>query len=365
MFSDLVVNIAILISFTFIWLQLFQTKRLTIHSPLYIKIFDGIIAGILGIILMHYSIQVSDTTILDLRHLPVMIVAFFGGFVPTVISAALISMGRFVISFNYSSIISLIMMFVLAFGASYLSHKVRLSDWKKWSVLLLYSQFVYSLALYIVVADYHSVLDVAVFHIISTGIGGMLLFYFVLYVRKNSELFHQYKEGSQRDHLTGLYNVRSFDLYYNSMISKAIRKDEDCAMCLVDIDHFKQINDSYGHPAGDGVIKQVASLLIESTRDIDIVSRNGGEEFSVLLPGCSIERAEEVAERIRRTVENRTFLLPDFSELKITVSVGVASYEKLVELEDTDDLYEEADRALYKAKQDGRNRVILATEVRV
>jgi diguanylate cyclase len=363
MFSDLVINIAILISFTFIWLQLFQTNRLTIHSPVQIKIYDGIIAGILGNILMYYSIQVGETTILDLRHLPVILVAFYGGVVPTIISAVVISIGRFMIAFNFSSMISLFMMFFIAFGASYISHKVKLSDWKKWTVLLLYSQFVFSLAFYIVVTDYRAVLNFAIFHIISTFLGGTLLFYFVLYVRRNSELFLQYKEGSQRDHLTGLYNVRSFDLHYNSMLAKASNNQEDCAMCLVDIDHFKQINDTYGHIAGDEVIKQVASLLMESTRDVDIVSRNGGEEFSILLPGSSSERAEEIAERIRRTVESSSFVLPDFSKTKITVSVGVAAYEKLEELEDANDLYEEADKALYKAKQDGRNRVILATSV--
>ncbi|WP_456277676.1 GGDEF domain-containing protein [Bacillus sp. AK128] len=361
MFSDLVVNIAILISFTFIWLQLFQNKRLSFQSSIRVKVLDGVIAGILGNILMYYSIQVGESTLLDLRHIPVILVAFYGGFLPTIIAAIVISIGRFMIDVNFSSMISLFMILFMAIGASWISYRVRLTDWKKWILLLVFSQMIYSIALYIVVADYRAVLDYAFLHIISTLVGGILTFYFVLYVRRNSELFQQYKEGSQRDHLTGLYNVRSFDLYYNSMLSNSIAKQEDCAICLVDIDHFKQINDTYGHTAGDEVIRQIASLLMELTREGDIVSRNGGEEFSILLPGCSTEMAEEIAERMRRTVETRSFLLPNQKKIKLTISVGVAVHQKQEEIKGSDDLYQEADDALYKAKQNGRNRVYLGT----
>jgi diguanylate cyclase len=357
MISDLVVNIAILISFTFLWLQLFQNKRLTLQSPVKVKVLDGIIAGILGNILMYYSIEVSEDTILDLRHIPVILVAFYGGLFPAIISAIIISVGRFMISCNFSASISLVMMILIAFGSSLISKKVKLSDWKKWFLLLLYSQLIFSIALFIVVTDYQGVLDVAISHILSAFVGGVLTFYFVLYMRRNSELFHQYKEGSERDHLTGLYNVRAFDLHYNSMLSRATSNGENCAICLVDIDHFKQINDTYGHLAGDEVIKQVASLLLELTREHDLVSRNGGEEFSVLLPGCSLDKAGEIAERIRSAVNFHPFLLPSKRKLELSVSIGVAAFHKQ---DIGKNLYQEADIALYEAKQNGRNRVVLA-----
>lgn len=357
MISDLVINISILMSFTFIWHEIFRNRRLTFHSPLKIKVLDGIIAGLLGIILMHYSIQVSDITILDLRHIPVVLVAFFGGYIPTFIAAIVISIGRFLIAYNFSSIVSLFMMLTIAFGASLIAHKLKLSSWRKWGLLLVYSQSIFSLALYIVSVDFSKVLHVAAYHIISTLCGGLLIFYFVLYIRRNSELYNQYKEGARRDSLTGLYNVRSFDYFYHSMITKAIEEKENCALCLVDVDHFKEINDTFGHTAGDEVLKQLAQQLMRLTREGDIVSRNGGEEFSVLLPNCPKEQAKEIGERIRSTVEVHPFILPDRRKIRITISVGVANYHEAIKQPEM--LFQEADDALYQAKQSGRNTVCM------
>lgn len=355
MLSDLVVNVSILISFTFIWHQLFRNNRLTLDSPVKIKLLDGIIAGILGIILMHYSIKVNDITILDLRHIPVILVAFYGGIIPAIIGAVIVSIGRFMIAYNFSSMVALPMMILIALGASAISHFVKITPWKKWILLLMYSQLIFSIALFIVVEDFQSVLDFASYHILSTFVGGILVFYFVLYIRKNSELYMLYKENSQRDPMTGLYNVRSFDHFYNIMVSKTIEENGQCAVCLVDIDHFKQINDTYGHPAGDEVLKQVANQLRKLTREQDIVSRNGGEEFSVLFPNTSMDQAKEIADRIRKTIEEQKFILPDNSSIRLTVSAGIAAnIEPIVK---PDLLFQEADDALYLAKQSGRNRV--------
>ncbi len=355
MISDLVVNVSILMSFTFIWHQLFRKNRLTFQSPLIIKILDGIIAGLLGIVLMFYSIQVNDTTFLDLRHIPVVLVAYFGGPVPAILGGVVVSTGRFLFDVNLSSIVSFFMMIAIAIGASIIVYFIKTTRWKKWTLLLVYSQFLFSLALYIVSENFALVLDFAIFHIISTFVGGFLTFYFVLYIRRNTERYYQYKESSQRDSLTGLFNVRSFDHYYNEMLKKAIENNGACAMCLVDADHFKQINDNYGHPAGDEVLKQLAKILTVSTREMDIVSRNGGEEFSILLPNCSREQASEIAERIRKTVEDTPFVLPNNHTIRLTVSVGVATFENGNESPDL--LFEKADDALYKAKHAGRNLV--------
>ncbi|MFE8702950.1 GGDEF domain-containing protein [Cytobacillus sp. FJAT-54145] len=359
MFSDLIVNISILMSFTFVWHQLLSHNRLTFSSPIKIKFLDGLIAGILGIILMHYSIQVSEITILDLRHIPVILVAFYGGYIPTIIAAIVISIGRFMIAVNFSSVVSLFMMLTIALGAGFIAHRVKFTSWKKWILLLFYSQSIFSLALYIVSDDFFLVLNIAFFHIFSTFIGGVLIFYFVLYIRRNSELYNKYKERSKRDPLTGLFNVRSFDYFYNTMLADTIAAKGNCAICLVDVDHFKHINDTYGHPAGDEVLKQLANLLSTLTREEDIVSRNGGEEFSVLLPNCPTDRANEIAERIRQAVEQHTFILSDKRTIQLTISVGVAAYHQAIEVPDM--LFQEADDALYKAKQNGRNVVCTLT----
>ncbi|OIJ11666.1 hypothetical protein BKP35_12075 [Anaerobacillus arseniciselenatis] len=355
MISDLIVNIAVLTSFTFFWHQALKNNRLTLNSRTKIKILDGIIGGVLGIILMHYSIQVNEITILDLRHIPVILVAYFGGFLPAIVSAAIISIGRFFIDVNFSSVVSLFMMFTMAIGAGIIVRYVKVKGIKKWTLLLLYSQFVFTLALYIVVDAFSQVLNIAFFHIVSSLIGGFLTLYFVNYIRRYTELYNQYKDRSQRDPLTGLFNVRSFDYYYNLMLEKAQSAKEDCAVCIIDIDYFKKVNDKYGHPAGDEVLKQLALLLKKLMRDGDIVARNGGEEFSVLLDRCNLQQAEEVACRIRIAVERHSFILPSKEKINITVSIGVASYNG-GEV-DPVRLYQDADDALYKAKHEGRNNV--------
>lgn len=355
MISDLFVNITILISFTFVWHQAFRNNRLTYQSPFYIKLADGIISGLLGILLMHYSINVNDITILDLRHIPLMLVAFYGGFVPALIGASIISIGRFMIAVNLSSVVSLFMVFAMAIGAGYIGKYVKTNSWSKWTYLLLYSQFVFTLALYIVVEHFNTVLDFAFNHIISSIIGGYLTFYFVQYIRKNSELYIRYKEFSRKDFLTGLYNVRTFDFYFNKIIDETKQNKSVCCLCFFDIDLFKQINDTYGHQAGDSILVQFAEILRNSIRDKDIVSRNGGEEFSVIFPGCTLQQASEIAERIRKRVEDHPFEVPNKGNIKITISAGIAEYNPCIQ--NKDQLIEYADDALYLAKHSGRNLV--------
>lgn len=358
MISDLIVNISLLMSFTFIWHQLFRNNRLSLKAPLKIKVLDGLIGGSLGILLIYFGTQINEITILDLRHIPVLLVAFYGGAVPAFIAAAIISTGRFFIDVNYSSVISLFMMFAIAGGASLIVHYVKVSRWTKWLVLLLFSQFMFSTAFFVVVDQFQPVINLAIYHVISTFVGGMLIFYFVSYIRRYSEMYMKYKHNAQRDALTGLYNVRSFDYFYNSMIGRAKKIKDNCAVCLIDVDYFKKINDTYGHLAGDEVLRQLASLLSRMIREEDILSRNGGEEFSILLNSCSLEQANEIASRIRKAVEKYHFHLPDKQTIQVTVSIGVAIYDG----KDVDchfDLYQEADDALYKAKKSGRNNVCL------
>lgn len=355
MISDLIVNVSLLTSFTFIWHQLFRNCPLTHSSPLKVKLLDGLIGGVLGLILMHYSIQINEITILDLRHIPLILLAYFGGFIPAIIAAAIISVGRFFIDVNFSSIISLFMMFTMTIGAGFIAKYIKLEAWKKWTLLLFYSQLIYTIALYIVVDHFSQVLSVAIYHIVSSLIGGFFTFYFVLYIRKYTQLYNSYKESSKRDFLTGLYNVRGFDFFYNLMIEKTKKEAGNCAICIIDIDFFKKINDLYGHPAGDEVLRQLARLLKNLMREEDIVSRNGGEEFTVLLENCSLKQAEIIAFRTCETVRKHTFVLPNKKIISLTVSIGVSAY--LGKDADTFGLYQEADAALYKAKQEGRNSV--------
>ncbi|RPF53263.1 GGDEF domain-containing protein [Aquisalibacillus elongatus] len=355
MIDDLIINICVLITFIFFWHQLFRTNRLTFHSPFWIKLIDGLLAGVLGIILMRYSIYVNDITILDLRHVPIAIVAYYGGLIPPIVGAIIITIGRYMIDINFSSHVALFMMLIIAVGTGFIALYVKAVPWKKWLLLLVYAQAIFSIALYIVAPVYSEVISAAILHIVCTLTGGMLAFYFVRYVRRNSELFLKYREYSRLDPLTGLYNVRTFYYYYDKFLRRAREELAPMVLVMLDIDHFKEVNDTYGHMAGDEVLKQLADIMTEEAGPHAKVSRNGGEEFSILYSGQTIKQVEKFSERIRKRVEHTIFTLPHGNKVRITVSIGIANYKSAMEQDHI--LYNEADQALYRAKDIGRNHI--------
>lgn len=163
---------------------------------------------------------------------------------------------------------------------------------------------------------------------------------------------------SETDPLSGIGNRRFFMRRLREEVARARRLAQPLTLLMLDIDHFKRINDTHGHLLGDMVICAFAAALREGVRDIDIVARIGGEEFAVLLLGSSTERAATVAERIRATAESSSVSSPDGRALTYTVSIGVAQLLS----EDSHDLavFGRADAALYAAKAAGRNRVVSA-----
>lgn len=167
------------------------------------------------------------------------------------------------------------------------------------------------------------------------------------------------------DALTGLDNRRQVNKRLMQEASVVSRTRRPLSVLLLDVDFFKNINDTYGHSAGDYVLKNMAKVFIKCIRDYDIVGRYGGEEFIILLPDTSLEGARVLAERIRVGVEKTEFKLTkslsDKEEtIKITISIGVSSFDG--KDKNPADVYDEADIALYKAKQEGRNKVVVFTE---
>ena len=158
------------------------------------------------------------------------------------------------------------------------------------------------------------------------------------------------------DDLTGLYNRRYFDRHLSVMLSKAQEQDRDMALMILDIDHFKTVNDTHGHDVGDKVLKEFAVRLKRNIRGVDLACRFGGEEFVVLMPDTDMRQAEAVAERVREAIAERGFEVPDGRPLNVTVSAGVALNESLGDTPET--LVKRADVALYRAKREGRNRVV-------
>ncbi|MBA4256073.1 MAG: GGDEF domain-containing protein [Polaromonas sp.] len=163
---------------------------------------------------------------------------------------------------------------------------------------------------------------------------------------------------SSRDSLTGLANRRSFAQAMERELDRVARMGDEALLLMVDIDHFKQVNDTHGHLVGDEVLRQLSQRLLECVRPMDTVARFGGEEFAVVLPNCSHTYGEVVAERIRRSVEEKPFHIKPGLSLDLTVSVGGAYAPQWIRSEAAI-WTERADRQLYRAKREGRNGVCL------
>ncbi len=165
---------------------------------------------------------------------------------------------------------------------------------------------------------------------------------------------------SVTDGLTKAYNHRHFQERLRSEFARARRYEEPLACVMLDIDHFKRVNDTFGHPAGDRVLARLVEILKEGTRGEDLVARYGGEEFVVLLPKTDAEHARVQAERVRQRVEEEPVDLGGGVAIPLTVSLGVAEFQPGGEVDSPDALIRAADGALYRAKANGRNQVVVA-----
>jgi diguanylate cyclase (GGDEF)-like protein len=171
----------------------------------------------------------------------------------------------------------------------------------------------------------------------------------------NARMYKKMEMMATTDGLTGLVNHRRFKELLNEALARATRFQRNVSVLMVDADHFKTINDTYGHPVGDVVLKRIASLLQLEARRTDVVARYGGEEFVVILDETDQGGAEMVAERIRERIE-REIIQGDFGRVRVTASLGLATWPE--HAESMEDLLERADQALYEAKKKGRNRVV-------
>lgn len=169
------------------------------------------------------------------------------------------------------------------------------------------------------------------------------------------ELLH----SAQFDSLTGLYNRGTFLEQFTREVSRCARGGPAFSLAIFDLDRFKQLNDRYGHPAGDRVLKALAEVLRASIRKHDTVGRYGGEEFALLMPGTGKDTAARVAERVRRELEVRGVIV-EGKRIDVTISGGIATYG--VDGDDWDTLLSAADSALYEAKDAGRNRIFMANK---
>ena len=171
----------------------------------------------------------------------------------------------------------------------------------------------------------------------------------------NAQLYRAMEEMATTDGLTGLVNHRTFQERFADLLARAERQHQTVSLLLTDIDHFKKVNDTHGHPVGDIVLKGIATVCRDQVRKIDIAARYGGEEFAIVLDGTDREGARQLAERIRREVATQKFT-SEKGEFDCTISLGIATYPD--DGADPKAIIAHADQALYHAKHNGRNKAV-------
>lgn len=172
-----------------------------------------------------------------------------------------------------------------------------------------------------------------------------------MYISRDISAKKEIEKLSITDQLTSVFNRRKLDESLDEEVQRASRYSQELSLIMIDMDYFKDVNDTYGHQVGDDVLIVTAKLISEHVRNVDIVGRYGGEEFVVICPNIDIEQAEVVAEKLRTEIQKHNFEKVGTK----TISLGVAEF---VEGDTPDDLVKKADTALYKAKEEGRNRVV-------
>jgi diguanylate cyclase (GGDEF)-like protein len=166
---------------------------------------------------------------------------------------------------------------------------------------------------------------------------------------------------SSHDPLTGLSNRRNFEIHVKQKMRSINQYKDKASLVLIDVDHFKNINDKFGHPIGDIILKELSNILLENIKDTDLAARWGGEEFVILLPKTSIDEASILADKIRTAIEKKVITIDDF-QIKITASFGVSQLKGNFSTS-FDSSFKLADKALYEAKSRGRNCVVIASYI--
>lgn len=353
-------NLCVLITALFLYKEIIKRNYFEMQT-VSIAILNGLLSGLLAAILMRFSIETSMNSIIDLRIVPFMLVILYGNWLSSFTTAVIIIFARFMIGVNAYSVTNIIFILVSWVIFYYCFKKIK-NRWVSIIVMLTLSNVVYTVLTVILTAGKDlNLLLISTYWIICI-LGGLISVYMMDYLTETEIIFKENRYHARTDPLTGLNNVRSFEFSFNKAKNKLEKSNENFSIMILDIDHFKQVNDRYGHIEGDLVLKKLAEILKMSQNSNDIISRNGGEEFSVLLNDCTHKEAYEKADALRKIVENSFFILKNGTiSIHITISIGIATYnDTTIEI---DQLYDQADQALYLAKNSGRNKVCSYSQV--
>ncbi|PLR97699.1 diguanylate cyclase [Bacillus sp. T33-2] len=355
--QDFFVNFCILCTGIFLIDLLCNNHKKYLKTKIYRNLHGGMLHGLFGVLLMQFGINLQNGLLIDLRVIPMMIAAYIGGWVSVVTSATILIIARFALyPVTISSFTNIVVLSISAIAFAVICASKMKSE-KKWFFMVISFLIPLGLVFHLVIPEVGKAVIIFIQYGVAVGCGTYGAYVLKSYLMRNRHNYEMQRKFAERDYLTGLCNVRTFNNCINSLHMKAAESNDPLSLLVLDIDHFKKINDTYGHPAGDKVLKHISQLLLLLCRSVDVVSRNGGEEFSVIMPASDEHSARAVAERLRQAVEQTDFRINGDTHLKITISIGYATANKDNPLT-VNELIRQADQALYSAKQKGRNCVI-------
>jgi diguanylate cyclase len=352
LFQAVVTNLALVTASLFLASQvIFKNSNLGSAVTGRTSLIAGFLAGVLGIVLIFFTVRLNGQ-MTDYHSFALILAALFGGLPSALVAGIMLALFRLFLFYPVTTeaILSSATIFISALGVSLLCIELK-SYWMKWVYSILLIDLLTGVLYYCTNKD-SWVLSFIVY-VVMTAVGGAVTSSLVNFLVNAKIRFQKIELEAKSDFLTGLSNHRTFNTMFKYLLKIAEDKEECLSLILIDLDYFKKVNDTYGHQNGDLILKQLSGILQSCSRPFDILSRNGGEEFSFILFATKHKNALILAERIRLAVSTFTFALLDGTQLTATVSIGVASYPEST----PETLFEMADSALYRAKSSGRNRV--------
>lgn len=355
MVSDLFVNGCILISIIFVAVAFLESEKVKGFSFTGKSLISGICFSISSIFLMKYNISVTETAFLDFRAISQSSSAFYGGPISSIVTGLISALFRILyFGIDKNSVLTFISMIVSSLLCAYISKRER-NKKIKWTLLIVSSKFIHMILLILVLNNSKDISRVLITLSIGFTIVSTAVYYVFDYLSLAYKQVETLKSQASTDFLTGVCNSRSFENLYQKSLDRLLEEDSIISILMLDIDFFKKVNDTYGHLAGDKVLKDLGYIFNLFCTDSCKVGRVGGEEFCILLEEYSNEDAIVFSERLRKYVEETMFIIDLETQINITISIGVSTYNSSVFY--TEDVREVADQKLYECKRTGRNKV--------
>jgi len=352
-------NFCILITSIVFVLHYLRVRGLQQNDRLSFRIIMGIVAGAVAMVLLKSSVVVDPINhiVVDFRYVPVFLVSIYGGWIPTMISALIIAVYRLILH-DVTSVSIWMAIATLLVGISYsILLRIKNAPINRYILALTAHTIIMILFSFLITNDPGIRFFTLWTHLLSMYLGSYLGWRYIEYGIMEIKIHNQFKNEASTDFLTNLFNRRRFQDELNINLQRCLRKGEPMSLMLLDIDRFKNVNDTFGHSIGDDVLREFAKILVRTCRIYDGIYRIGGEEFAIILQDCTPAQAIEIAQRIRVNVEKHEYHL-DTKKISITTSVGITSYRSGM---DSQKMFELADAALYDAKKAGRNQVHFRT----